>query len=66
MSNETSLPEISRQADQLNALLVAMNIGADELDITDMNTLVTLAIDLVNGPAIWLQEERRRREKKNA
>ncbi|OAH25522.1 hypothetical protein [Serratia marcescens] len=66
MSHETSLPEISRQADQLNALLVAMNIGADELDITDINTLVTLAIDLVNGPAIWLQEERCRREKKNA
>ncbi|HID8403882.1 TPA: hypothetical protein ACXIJH_004218 [Serratia marcescens] len=66
MSHETSLPEISRQADQLNALLVAMNIGADDLDITDMNTLVTLAIDLVNGPAIWLQEEQLRREKKNA
>ncbi|HGM5433552.1 TPA: hypothetical protein ACKPY3_000835 [Serratia marcescens] len=66
MSHETSLPEISRQADQLNALLVAMNIGADDLDITDMNTLVTLAIDLVNGPAIWLKEEQRRREKKNA
>ncbi|ELQ9307944.1 hypothetical protein R3D73_000858 [Serratia marcescens] len=66
MSHGTSLPEISRQADQLNALLVAMNIGADDLDITDMNTLVTLAIDLVNGPAIWLQEELRRREKKNA
>ncbi|MBH2951218.1 hypothetical protein I5Q45_19390 [Serratia marcescens] len=66
MSHETSLPEISRQADQLNALLVAMNIGADDLDITDMNTLVTLAVDLAGGPACWLMEEQRRREKKNA
>ncbi|QQU53725.1 hypothetical protein [Serratia liquefaciens] len=66
MSHETSLPEVSRQADQLNALLLAMSIGADEIDITDMNTLVTLAIDLAGGPACWLMEEQRRREVKNA
>lgn len=65
MSHKDSLPEMSKQADQLNALLVAMNIGADDLDITDLNTLVTLALDLAGGPACWLMEEQRRREGKN-
>ncbi|HHQ6589354.1 hypothetical protein AAH211_01875 [Serratia fonticola] len=65
MSLENGLPEACRQADQLNALLLAMNIGADELDITDLNTLVTLAVDLVGGPACWLMEEQRRREGKD-
>ena len=65
MSLENGLPEACRQADQLNALLLAMNIGADELDITDLNTLVTLAVDLAGGPACWLMEEQRRREGKN-
>ncbi|WP_447880540.1 hypothetical protein [Serratia fonticola] len=66
MSLENGLPEACRQADQLNALLLAMNIGADELDITDLNTLVTLAVDLAGGPACWLMEEQRRREGKDA
>jgi hypothetical protein len=65
MSRENGLPEACRQADQLNALLLAMNIGADELDITDLNTLVTLAVDLAGGPACWLMEEQRRREGKD-
>ncbi|HBE9081113.1 TPA: hypothetical protein KNG84_003450 [Serratia fonticola] len=65
MSHENGLPEACRQADQLNALLLAMNIGADELDITDLNTLVTLAVDLAGGPACWLMEEQRRREGKD-
>lgn len=65
MSLENVLPEACRQADQLNALLLAMNIGADELDITDLNTLVTLAVDLAGGPACWLMEEQRRREGKD-
>lgn len=65
MSLENGLPEACRQADQLNALLLAMNIGADELDITDLNTLVTLAVDLAGGPACWLMEEQRRREDKD-
>ncbi|MBE0149623.1 hypothetical protein [Serratia sp. PL7] len=65
MSLENGLPEACRQADQLNALLLAMNIGADELDITDLNTLVTLAVDLAGGPACWLMEEQRRREGEN-
>lgn len=65
MSLENGLPEAVRQADQLNALLLAMNIGADELDITDLNTLVTLAVDLAGGPACWLMEEQRRREGKD-
>ncbi|HHQ4305290.1 TPA: hypothetical protein ACSP7Z_001756 [Serratia fonticola] len=65
MSLENGLPEACRQADQLNALLLAMNIGADELDITDLNTLVTLAVDLAGGPACWLMEEQRRREGKD-
>ncbi|WP_419236595.1 hypothetical protein [Serratia fonticola] len=62
---ENGLPEACRQADQLNALLLAMNIGADELDITDLNTLVTLAVDLAGGPSCWLMEEQRRREGKD-
>ncbi|MFV8906880.1 hypothetical protein ABQ333_16680 [Serratia fonticola] len=65
MSLENGLPEACRQADQLNALLLAMSIGADELDITDLNTLVTLAVDLAGGPACWLMEEQRRREGKD-
>ncbi|WP_447873885.1 hypothetical protein [Serratia fonticola] len=65
MSLENGLPEACRQADQLNALLLAMNIGADELDITDLNTLVTLAVDLAGGPACWLMEEQCRREGKD-
>lgn len=65
MSLENGLLEACRQVDQLNALLLAMNIGADELDITDLNTLVTLAVDLAGGPACWLMEEQRRREGKD-
>jgi len=65
MSRENGFPEACRQAEQLNALLVVMNIGADELDITDLNTLVTLAIDLAGGSSCWLMEEQRRREGKD-
>ncbi|AYO37201.1 MULTISPECIES: hypothetical protein [Serratia] len=66
MSHENGLSEACKQADQLNALLVAMTLASDELDTTDLQTLVTLAFDLAGGPACWLLEEQHRREKKNA
>jgi len=66
MLHENGLSEACEQLDQLNALLVAMNLASEELDPTDLRTLVTLAFDLVGGPACWLLEEQQRREKKNA
>ncbi|HIE3985875.1 TPA: hypothetical protein ACXNHL_002655 [Serratia marcescens] len=66
MSHDITLSKASRQADQLNALLVAMNLAASEIDDTDMSTLLTLALDLAGGPACWLLEEQCQREANDA
>ncbi|HEM7577726.1 TPA: hypothetical protein U2J86_004764 [Serratia marcescens] len=66
MSHDITLSKASRQADQLNALLVAMNLAASEIDDTDMSTLLTLALDLAGSPACWLLEEQCQREANDA
>lgn len=66
MSHEITLSKASRQADQLNALLMAMNAAVGELDTVDMSTLITLALDLSGDPACWLLEEQSHREADHA
>lgn len=62
MNHAQDLNKATKKADQLCALLhFIVNSGSD-LGTVDLNTILTLALDLSGEPACWLLEEQSQRE----
>lgn len=62
MSNAKGLKKATKKADQLCSLLHFIVHSGSDLGSVELNTLLTLALDLSGEPAYWLLEEQSQRE----
>ncbi|AIA47157.1 MULTISPECIES: hypothetical protein [Serratia] len=62
MSHAQGLKKATKKADQLCSLLHLIVHSGGDLGSVELNTLLTLALDLSGEPACWLLEEQQLRE----
>lgn len=66
MSHKITLDQAADCADRANVMLLMLCSALKEMNVTDIQTAVEMASELVDSVTVWLIEEQVRREKADA